>query len=102
LAQVESALGFRNHNLESVKNADLGRVSDYGRMLASLGINGCAINNVNSDPRILSSDFIAEAARVAAAVRPWGVRPALAVDFGSPKNPCCHSDQKWPDRFPGE
>jgi alpha-glucuronidase len=64
---------------------DLSRVNDYGRMLASLGINGCAINNVNADPRILASDFIPEVARVAGALRPWGVRVALAVDFGSPK-----------------
>src|SRR4029077_11790492 len=28
---------------------DLVRVSDYGRLLASLGINGCSINNVNAD-----------------------------------------------------
>ena len=31
--------------------ADLSRVSDYGRLLASLGINGCSINNVNANPR---------------------------------------------------
>jgi alpha-glucuronidase len=66
--------------------ADLSRVREYGRLLASLGINGCAINNVNSDPRILASEFIPEAARVADALRPWGVRAALAVDFGSPRN----------------
>ena len=27
---------------------------DYGRLLASLGINGCSINNVNANPRVLS------------------------------------------------
>src|ERR1700680_1759915 len=31
---------------------DLSRVADYARLLASVGINGCAINNVNADPRI--------------------------------------------------
>jgi alpha-glucuronidase len=64
---------------------DLSRVSEYARMLASLGINGCAINNVNADPRILASDFIPEVARIADAFRPWGVRVALSVDFGSPQ-----------------
>ena len=64
---------------------DLGRVSEYGRLLASLGINGCAINNVNSDPRMLAPEFIPQIARVAEALRPWGVQVALAVDFGSPK-----------------
>jgi alpha-glucuronidase len=64
----------------------LNRVRNYGRLLASLGINGCAVNNVNSDPRILAADLIAEAARIADALRPWGVRVALSVDFGSPRN----------------
>jgi len=64
---------------------DLTRVGDYGRLLASLGINGCSITNVNADPRVLASDFIAQVVRVAAAFRPWGVRVSLAVDFGSPQ-----------------
>jgi alpha-glucuronidase len=63
---------------------DLTRVTDYGRMLASLGINGCSINNVNADPRVLGSDVIPQVARIAEAFRPWGVQVALAVDFGSP------------------
>jgi alpha-glucuronidase len=64
---------------------DLSRAGDYGRMLASLGINGCSINNVNADTRFLSPDLIPQVARVADALRPWGVKVALAVDFGSPK-----------------
>ena len=64
---------------------DLTRVNDYGRMLASLGINGCAINNVNADTRLLGPDLIPHIARIAEAFRPWGVRVAVAVDFGSPK-----------------
>jgi alpha-glucuronidase len=84
---IERGYGGRSIFWENRRaRQDLSRVSAYGRMLASLGINGCAINNVNSDPRILASDFIPEAARVADVFRPWGVRVALAVDFGSPKN----------------
>lgn len=64
---------------------DLSRVGDYGRMLASLGINACSINNVNADPAILSSALLLDMARIAAAFRPWGVRVAISVDFGSPK-----------------
>ena len=64
---------------------DLSRVSDYGRLLASLGINGCSLNNVNADPRVLASEFIPQVARIADVLRPWGVRVALSVDFGSPK-----------------
>ena len=65
--------------------AGLGRVSDYGRLLASIGINGCAINNVNADARVLAPDFLPEMTRIAAALRPWGVRVFVAVDFGSPR-----------------
>jgi alpha-glucuronidase len=65
---------------------DLSRVREYGRLLASLGINGCSITNVNADPRLLTSDFAPEIARIAAAFRPWGVQVALSVDFGSPKS----------------
>ncbi len=65
--------------------ADLSRVSDYGRLLASVGISACSINNVNADPGILSAEMLPEIARIAAAFRPWGVRVAISVDFGSPK-----------------
>jgi alpha-glucuronidase len=64
---------------------DLTRVGEYGRLLASLGINACSINNVNANPRVLAADFIPQVVRIAEAFRPWGVRVALAVDFGSPK-----------------
>jgi alpha-glucuronidase len=65
--------------------ADLSRVSEYARLLASLGINGCAINNVNADKRILSPEFLPEIASIAAALRPWGVATVISVDFSSPK-----------------
>jgi alpha-glucuronidase len=64
---------------------DMSRVSEYGRILASIGINGCSINNVNADPRLLSPDLIPQIARIADTLRPWGVKVAVAVDFGSPK-----------------
>jgi len=65
--------------------ADLTRVNDYGRMLASLGINGSSINNVNVNPRILAPDFLPEIVRIADTLRKWGVRTVLSVDFGSPQ-----------------
>jgi alpha-glucuronidase len=83
---IERGYGGRSifwDNLQA--RQDLSRVSDYGRLLASLGINACAINNVNANPRVLAADFIPQIVRIAAAFRPWGVRVALSVDFGSPK-----------------
>jgi alpha-glucuronidase len=54
-------------------------------MLASLGINGASINNVNVNPRILAPDFLPEIVRIANTLRPWGIRTVLSVDFGSPQ-----------------
>src|SRR5262249_14301016 len=65
---------------------DLTRAADYGRMLASLGINACSINNVNADRRILTPEFAPQIARIADALRPWGVQIALSLDFGSPQS----------------
>jgi alpha-glucuronidase len=64
---------------------DLTRASDYARLLASVGIDGCTVNNVNASPRMLASDFLPELARIADAFRPWGVQFSIAVDFASPK-----------------
>ena len=65
---------------------DLSRVSEYGRLLASVGINGCSINNVNANPRILAPELIPQIARIAEEFRPWGVRVVLSIDFGSPQS----------------
>jgi alpha-glucuronidase len=64
---------------------DLSRVRDYARMMASLGINGCSINNVNANPRVISTKFLPQLARVAGTFRPWGVRLYVSVDFSSPR-----------------
>lgn len=64
---------------------DLSRVRAYARLLASIGINGCTINNVNADQRLLTPAYLPQLARVAEAFRPWGVRLSIAVDFSSPK-----------------
>ena len=64
---------------------DLGRIRDYARLMASLGINGCSINNVNADSRVVSREYLPEVARVAGVFRPWGVRLVLSLDFASPR-----------------
>jgi alpha-glucuronidase len=64
---------------------DLTRVHDYGRLLASMGINGVTVNNVNSDLRTLQPEMIREFARIADQLRPWGVRMSLSVDLSSPQ-----------------
>lgn len=85
--RIERGYGGRSIFFENGEvRADLTRASEYGRLLASIGINGCAINNVNADPRILSESFLPQLARVADAFRPWGVQLSVAVDFSSPKS----------------
>jgi alpha-glucuronidase len=64
---------------------DLTRVSEYGRLLASVGLNGATVNNVNSNLHTLDPEMIRELARIADAFRPWGVRMSLAVDLSSPQ-----------------
>jgi alpha-glucuronidase len=83
---IERGYGGRSIFFEngSVRE-DLTAVNDFARLLASLGINGCAINNVNADPRLITAEYLPRVARIAEIFRRWGVSPALSVDFSSPK-----------------
>jgi alpha-glucuronidase len=65
--------------------SDLTRAAEYARLLSSVGINGCNINNVNADLDLLTTAHLREFARIADAFRPWGVRLALSVDLTSPQ-----------------
>jgi alpha-glucuronidase len=65
---------------------DLSRVERYARLLASIGINRVAVNNVNvhaREARLLTDD-LASVARLADIFRPWGIRVHLSVSFASP------------------
>ena len=64
---------------------DLAPVAEYARLLASVGINGCNVNNVNAAPQLLDMNHLKQLARVAGAMRPWGVRLAMSVDIASPQ-----------------
>lgn len=64
---------------------DLTRAGQYARLLASVGINGCTVNNVNAAPGVLQDSFIEHLRRIANVLRPWGVQLSLSVDLGSPK-----------------
>jgi alpha-glucuronidase len=72
---------FENDNVVT----NLSRVRDYGRLLASVGINGCCVNNVNANPRVLTVEFLPQLARLAQAFRPWGVKLFVSIDFSSPE-----------------
>lgn len=72
---------FANNNVVE----DLSRVRDYARLMASVGLNSCSINNVNANPRVISPEFLPQLARVAAVFRVWGVRLFVSIDFSSPQ-----------------
>ncbi len=66
--------------------SDLTRAGEYARLLASVGINGCTINNVNADAHVLQPEMIREIARIADVFRPWGVRLAISVPISAPQD----------------
>jgi len=66
--------------------SDLTRAGEYARLLASIGVNGCTINNVNADPRILTPQMIQGVSRIADVFRPWGVRLSISVPISAPQD----------------
>ena len=70
---------------------DLAPVAEYARLLASVGINGGNVNNVNAAPQLLDSDHIKQLARIADAMRPWGVRLAIERGHRQPAEPSAGS-----------
>ena len=84
--RIERGYGGRSIFFESGNvRSDMTRASDYARLLASVGVNGCVVNNVNASPRMLAPDFIPQLARIADAFRLWGVQLGISVDLSSPK-----------------
>jgi len=83
---IERGYGGRSIFFQDGKvRTDLTRVREYAGLLASIGINGCAINNVNANPHLLEEDFLPQIARIADAFREWGIRIAVSIDLSSPK-----------------
>lgn len=64
---------------------EMGPMREYARLLASVGINAVNLNNVNNAGPALEDGMIAELARVADTMRPWGIRIAISVDIASPQ-----------------
>lgn len=60
------------------------RYTDYARAMASIGLNGAVVNNVNAQIQFLTPEFFAKEAALAAIWRPYGVRLYLSVNFAAP------------------
>jgi len=71
---------FKNGHVMS----DVSRAAAYARLLSSVGIDGCTINNVNADPKLLLPENLKAIARIADAFRPYGVRLSMSVGVASP------------------
>ncbi|KAI0475652.1 glycoside hydrolase family 67 protein [Xylariaceae sp. FL0804] len=65
--------------------SNLTRVGDYARLMASIGLNGIVVNNVNADVNMLTDENIAGLARIADVMRPWGVRVGISLNFAAPQ-----------------
>ena len=65
---------------------DLSRTDSYARLLASVGINTVAINNVNvhATETTLLTDRLDWVVRLADHFRQWGITVCLSVNFASP------------------
>ena len=60
------------------------RYSDYARANASIGINGTVLNNVNSNPKILTEEYLPKVKALADVFRPYGLKVYLSVSFSAP------------------
>lgn len=65
---------------------DLDRVRDYARLLASVGINGIVINNVNvhQEETRLIGDRLGIVAQLASIFRAYGLKIFLSVNYAAP------------------
>ncbi|MCM3785112.1 alpha-glucuronidase [Neobacillus mesonae] len=65
---------------------DDGRIRDYARLMASIGINGIAINNVNVhevETKLIMPEFLPDVAHVAGIFRAYGIKLFLSVNYAS-------------------
>lgn len=70
---------------DMVVKEDLSRVSLFARLMASVGLNGIIVNNVNAHHDLLSPKNLKGLGRIADLMRPWGVRIGVALYFDTPR-----------------
>ena len=78
-----NSIFFENNQFIS----DLSRVRDYVRLVASIGINGIVVNNVNvheTETRLITKEFLPELSKVADLFRQYGIKTYLSVNYSAP------------------
>ena len=63
------------------------RLTDYARLMASVGLNILSINNVNvrTSTKLISAAYLPRVAAIANIFRPFGIRLMLSVNFTAPE-----------------
>ncbi|KXJ88008.1 alpha-glucuronidase-like protein [Microdochium bolleyi] len=69
-----------------VVREDLDRVHQYARILASVGINGIILNNVNANATLFDDINLRGLQRIGDIFRPYGIRIGLSVRFDAPQS----------------
>lgn len=64
---------------------DLSRVPQYARLLASIGINGAIINNVNANESMVEPRIVEGLTRIADLMRPYGIQIGMSLNFATPQ-----------------
>jgi len=88
------------HKLPNYKHA---YYKDYARANASIGINGTVLNNVNTNPLIMTPLYLEKVAVLADVFRPYGIKVYLSVKFSAPidigglntSDPIEHRVREW-------
>ncbi len=84
---IERGYSGRSFFFRSGRPVCTARTRDYARLLASCGLNGCCINNVNvhgSALKLLTGSYKRELKRIAVCLEEYGVALWLSVSFSAP------------------
>lgn len=82
--------GYAGRSIFYDKNeitSDLERIRDYARLLASVGLNAIAINNVNVhkyETMFLTARYLPQIAALADVFRVYGIKLFLSINYASP------------------
>ncbi|HCS72305.1 MAG TPA: alpha-glucuronidase, partial [Clostridiales bacterium] len=66
---------------------DKSRVRDYARLLASIGINGIVVNNVNvhkEETKFVTEDYLPEIRGLSNVFSEFGIKIYLSINFAAP------------------
>jgi alpha-glucuronidase len=77
-----SSIFFENNKFVT----NLSRISDYARLIASVGLNAVVLNNVNvhkTETNLITRAFLPKVAKVAGIFRKYGIKTFLSVNYCS-------------------